>query len=485
MSQLGELRWMLPPLVMCLVLTGIHGYLGIHVLSRKVIFVDLALAQIAALGSTYAVILGYDPRAPGQGTLVYLFSLGFTFVGAAVFSLTRMRHERVPQEAFIGIVYATASALALLLLAKATGESEHIKEMLVGNVLLVTWPQVAETAALYSVVGAFHWLFRKPLIEISTDPLAAERGGRRVRLWDFLFYASFGFVITSSVGVAGVLLVFSFLVVPGVIAFMFQERLGPRIVLAWVVGTACSAAGMLVSYYGDLPTGPSVVVCFGGLLVLAALLYYVRRAERRAPAAVKVLGGAIVVVALVVSSLKARRGPAEHLHGGEFEALVAALASGDDDARIEAVHHLAELQDPHAIQPLVDALSRSASDRLSEHIVQVLPKFGAEAQAAVPALDDLARREADPFLRLEAVAAILHLKDPRGFTALAELLEDEPPLFVEQQAGELLQEAAGDDFGIGRSTAPAERAQAAARLRRWLAAEGERLRFRPELRRFE
>jgi zinc/manganese transport system permease protein len=205
-SVLSELRWMLPPLAMCLVLTGIHGYLGIHVLSRKVIFVDLALAQIAALGSTYAFLLGYDPRTD-SGT-VYLFSLGFTFIGAAVFSLTRMRHDKVPQEAFIGIVYATASATSLLLLAKASGEAEHIKEMLVGNILLVTWPTIIKTAIIYAVIGAFHWIFRKPFFEISADPEAALARGRRVRLWDFFFYASFGLVITSSVAVAGVLLVF-------------------------------------------------------------------------------------------------------------------------------------------------------------------------------------------------------------------------------------------------------------------------------------
>src|SRR5262245_3829208 len=159
MTHLLELRWMLPPLAMCLVLTGIHGYLGIHVLSRKVIFVDLALAQIAALGSTVAVLLGYNPETAADAQTVYFFSLGFTFVGAAVFALTRMRHEKVPQEAFIGIVYATASALALLLLARSPGESEHIKQMLVGNVLLVTWPTIAKTASIYAAIGAFHWTF--------------------------------------------------------------------------------------------------------------------------------------------------------------------------------------------------------------------------------------------------------------------------------------------------------------------------------------
>ena len=485
MTHLLELRWMLPPLAMCLVLTGIHGYLGIHVLSRKVIFVDLALAQIAALGSTYAVLLGYDPRQPGQGAVVYLFSLGFTFVGAAVFSLARMRHERVPQEAFIGIVYATASAMALLLLAKAAGEAEHIKEMLVGNILLVTWPTVTRTALIYAAIGVFHFALRRPFIEISANPEGARASGWRVRLWDFLFYASFGFVITSSVAVAGVLLVFSFLVVPAVIAFMFQDRIGPRIVVAWAVGTAVSAAGMLVSYYGDLPTGPSVVACFAGILVLAALAYHVREAERRALALAKVTGAVALVVALFFLSLQARRGPEGHVHGGEFDTLLAELQSPDEGASIEAVHHLAKLKDPHAIGPLVKALQATRSDRLAEHIVQALPEFGDAAGAAAPALEEVARRGSDPFLRLEAAATLLRLKKPEGFGYLGALLRDDPPLLLEQRVGQLVGEMAGQDFRIGQATSDQARAQARERFEKWLAESGQRLRWRQDLRRFE
>jgi zinc/manganese transport system permease protein len=485
MTHLGELRWLLPPLAMCLVLTGIHGYLGIHVLSRKVIFVDLALAQIAALGSTYAVLLGYDPGLPGDGVVVYLFSLGFTVVGAAVFSLTRMRHEKVPQEAFIGIVYATASAVALLLLAKAPGEAEHVKEMLVGNVLLVTWPAVAKTAIIYAAIGLLHWFLRKPFLEISADPEAALARGRHVRLWDFLFYASFGFVITSSVAVAGVLLVFSFLIVPAVIAFMYQARLGPRIAVAWAVGTACSAAGMLLSYYGDLPTGPSVVSCFAGLVVLAALAHTIRSAERRFRAAGQVLGAALVVAALFALSTQARKRQVAHAHGGDFDTLVAALQSPDENTQIEALHHLAELKDGHVVPHLARTLERTPSDRVAEHVIQVLPELGEPARAAVPALEEAARRRDDPFLRLEAAAAILRLKDPAGFAVVITLLTDEPPLLVEQKAGQILREMTGDDFAVGRSPDPEERPRARPRLQAWMADKGGRPRWRQDLRRFE
>ncbi len=485
MTHLAELRWMLPPLAMCLVLTGIHGYLGIHVLSRKVIFVDLALAQIAALGSTYAFLLGYDPRLTGDSTVVYLFSLGFTFVGAGVFSLTRMRHEKVPQEAFIGIVYAMASAVALLLLAKATGEAEHIKEMLVGNVLLVTWPTVVKTAAIYAVIGAFHYVFRKPFIEISTNPEAARTSGRRVRFWDFLFYASFGLVITSSVAVAGVLLVFSFLVVPAVIAFMYQEKIGARIVSAWAVGTACSAAGMLVSYYGDLPTGPSVVACFAGILVLASLAYYVRGTEHRLRALAKVLLGAVALAALFGLSLKAEKRAADHAHGSEFDMLVAAVESSDENTQIEAVHHLAKLKDPHSVSHLVRALQRTTSNRVAEHIVQVLPEFGDAAVTVVPVLQNLALRKGDPFLTLDASTALLRLKDPSGFSVLASLLQDEPPLLLEKKLGQVLSEMTGEDFGIGKGPDTGERLRAKERFQKWLTDNKERLRWRQDLRRFE
>jgi zinc/manganese transport system permease protein len=476
-SELGELRWMLPPLAMCLVLTGIHGYLGLHVLSRKVIFVDLALAQIAALGSVYAVLLGYDPRAD-EG-IVYFFSLGFTFVGAAVFSLTRMRHERVPQEAFIGIVYATASAVALLLLSKASGEAEHIKEMLVGNVLLVTWPHIARTAVLYAAIGAFHWFFREPFLEISTDPEAALARGRRVRLWDFLFYASFGVVITTSVQVAGVLLVFSFLVVPAVIAFMYAEATGPRIALAWATGTACSAAGMLVSYHGDLPTGPSVVACFAAVLVLAALVYYVRGAERWGAALARVVVGLLVVGAVLALGSQLRRRAEVHAHGDEYEALSAELASPDENAQIEAVHHLARLGDAHGADLLAAALAEpQRSDRVIEHIVQALPDFGAAAARAVPAIEALAARHEDPYIRLEAAEALLRLRSASGFELIRRLLEDEAPAMVAEKASALVKKMAGLDLNLRDAAARATFAS-------WVEKNRGRLRWRPDRERFE
>src|SRR5881392_4171024 len=173
------------PFVASLILTGIHAYLGVHVVERGVIFVDLSLAQIAALGGTIAILLpmtGGDPHHP----FVYWVSLAFTFLGAVVFSAIRVKRARIPQEAIIGICYAVASAAAILAMSKATSESEHLKDMLVGNILAVSWPEVGKTAILYGAIGAFHYIFRRKFLAISMDAKKAEANGISVKFWDFL-----------------------------------------------------------------------------------------------------------------------------------------------------------------------------------------------------------------------------------------------------------------------------------------------------------
>jgi zinc/manganese transport system permease protein len=265
------LQFLAAPFVASLILTGIHAYLGVHVVERGVIFVDLSLAQIAALGATIALLLpvsGGDPHAPS----VYWISLAFTFVGAAIFSTIRVRRARIPQEAVIGICYAVASAAAILAMSKATSESEHLKDMLVGNILAVSWPEVFKTGLLYGAVGLFHYVFRRKFLAISMSHRQAEAQGISVRFWDFLFYASFGFVVTSSVSIAGVLLVFCYLIVPSVAAMLYAERIGTRLAIGWTMGTVVSGAGVYLSLKLDLPTGATIVCTFGLALVLMALV---------------------------------------------------------------------------------------------------------------------------------------------------------------------------------------------------------------------
>ncbi|MFI5180630.1 MAG: metal ABC transporter permease [Thermoanaerobaculia bacterium] len=258
---------LLPAFVAAVILTGIHAYLGVHVVERGVIFVDLSLAQIAAFGGTVGYLAGYEIHSP----TAYVFSLGFTVLGAAIFAFTRVhRRTRIPQEAIIGIVYAVAAAASVLVMSKATRETEHLKEMLVGNILSVSWAELGKTAVLYALVGLFHFVFRERFLTISRNEAEAERRGWNVRFWDFLFYVSFGFVVTSSVAIAGVLLVFSFLIVPSVAAMLFSERLGVRLLIGWTMGFFVSAAGVALSFFLDLPTGAAIVVTFGIALVLLA-----------------------------------------------------------------------------------------------------------------------------------------------------------------------------------------------------------------------
>jgi zinc/manganese transport system permease protein len=272
------LPFLLAPFVASLILTGIHAYLGVHVVERGVIFVDLALAQIAALGATVAIVVGMDPHGRGS----YWISLGFTFLGAAIFALARTRRGHIPQEAFIGIAYAVASATAILLMSKATGETEHLKDMLVGNILAVSWAEVRKTAILYGAVGIFHYVFRKKFLQISMHHDDAEKLNFNVKFWDFLFYASFGFVVTSSVAIAGVLLVFCYLIVPSVGAMLFADRIGPRLAIGWTMGTLVSALGVILSVKIDTPTGATIVVTFGGVLILMFLLHLILHHGRNA-----------------------------------------------------------------------------------------------------------------------------------------------------------------------------------------------------------
>ncbi len=262
------------PFLGCLVITGIHVYLGIHIVAREVIFVDLALAQVAALGSVVAFLFGYDLHTWGA----YLASLAFTFVGAAVFTLTRTRERRVSQEAIIGIVYAVSAAAVVLVLDRAPQGAEQIRYMLVGNLLAVSWSEVWKTAVLYAAIGAVHYRWRAAFLTISVLPEAAYARGVRVRLWDFLFYASFGLVVTSAVQMAGVLLVFAYLIVPAVCATYFADRLWTRLVIGWVLGFAVSVLGIYISYVADLPTGATVVCTFGlALLICGPLSLWLRR----------------------------------------------------------------------------------------------------------------------------------------------------------------------------------------------------------------
>ncbi len=270
------LELMAAPFVECLVLVAIHTYLGIHVLKRRVIFVDLALAQIAALGTTVGFLFGIMPDTTGA----LLFSMAFTFIGAAVFAVTRFRHERVPQEAIIGLTYAVSCAVAILVIEKTRG-AEHLKDILVGNLLWVTWSDVALAAVVYLAVGGIHFFLRNKFLMISDDPEKARLMGLHVGVWDFVFYLTFGIVISLSTRVAGVLLVFVFLVAPAILAFSITKRMTTQLLIGWGTGTVVTTVGLYLSWVLDLPSGPAVIAFYGVALILAGAVIFLVRAEDR------------------------------------------------------------------------------------------------------------------------------------------------------------------------------------------------------------
>ncbi|MDC1174914.1 iron chelate uptake ABC transporter family permease subunit [Bacteriovoracaceae bacterium] len=247
------LKFFLPPFFMCLILVGIHCYMGIHVLKRGVIFVDLSLAQVAGLGTTVALLFHIEHHSTGS----YFISLAHTFVVAGLFAWARKVERKISQEVLIGVVYALASALVILVVNNLAHGAEHIKEILVGRILWVSWDDVIKTAVIYSLVACIHYTFRKQIIAVSFGGKVKNRA-----FWDFIFFALFGVVITSSVGVAGILLVFSFLIVPALVSSFFKNRMRDQLIFGWVFGFFVCILGMFLSYKLDLPGGAILVVCF-------------------------------------------------------------------------------------------------------------------------------------------------------------------------------------------------------------------------------
>jgi zinc/manganese transport system permease protein len=265
------------PLLAGLVLTGIHAYFGLHVLARGVIFVDLSLAQVAALGLTVAIVAGHSVHSEPA----YWYALVFACAGAVLFAVARPYETSLPQEAVIGIVYAVSAALAVIVLDRAPLGAEHIKQLLIGSILTVSPSDVGLLVLLYGAVGALHFMCRRPLTEVSFHPLPANSPPRRTFLWDVVFYASFALVVTSSVRIAGVLLVFSYLIVPAALASLFVSDLRRRLMLAWAIGAILTGAGLYASWSWDLPTGPAIVAAFGAAMALVAVGAATRRLTRR------------------------------------------------------------------------------------------------------------------------------------------------------------------------------------------------------------
>jgi zinc/manganese transport system permease protein len=263
------MRW---PIAASILLPWLLVYLGLHVVQRGIIFVDIAMAQMASLGICLAVLLEFDP----DSMAAYAIGLGVTLLGAAIFAVTGKRATRVPQEAIIGITYVIAAAAAVLLLTRSAHGNEEIRNMLVGDITVVSKNEVWKCFGVFLVVGVFHFILRKQFLLLSFQRPEAERRGLQVGWWDFLFYASFGVVVTVFVRIAGVLLVFSYLIAPAVCAVSLARSVTMRLLVGWGVSLLGGIAGLYLSYRWDLPSGATIVCTLGAMLVLTALGSVVR-----------------------------------------------------------------------------------------------------------------------------------------------------------------------------------------------------------------
>ena len=458
-GQVGPLEIMALPFAECLVLVGIHSYLGLHVLRRQVIFVDLALAQIAALGTTIAFLFAIDPLSKGA----YVFSLLATVIGAALFSLTRFREEKIPQEAIIGLVYALAAALGILIVARAPHGAEHIKEILSGQLLWVKGEEVAAAAIVYACVGVFHYVFRHKFNAISNDPEGAFASGINVRLWDFLFYVSFGLVITHSVRTAGVLLVFVFLVVPAILAIMITSRLGLQLLIGWGVGTAVSVGGLALSYAADTSTGPTVVSLYGLVLLVAALAVWLVRAARRGRALATLGVGLLLTVGaggglyslgeyLGSEPYWAREEGRAHAHAQHEHGAGAAPAAGATAGECVGdcpIHRFLHELEPLDIDQRTARLAAKSDPLFVEEILRHVDHFDEEMQLVV------ARR-------------LCELSPAAGVEPLVDLMSSSRIPLLRSDALEALRKLSGDDFGFDPWEDPAAPANSRA-LERWRA----------------
>jgi zinc/manganese transport system permease protein len=449
---------MIYPFLVCLVLAGIHVYLGIHVITRKVIFVDLALAQIAALGVVYGVLLGYNLRE--NPWAIKGFSLAFAFVGAAIFSLTRMRRERVPQEAIIGITYAVSLAATILASAHLPHGADEVRELLSGSILWVRGDTILYTALLYAGIGAFHYVFRRRFLLISLDPEQAEAEGINIRLWDFLFYISFGVVVTNAVAIAGVLLVFSYLVIPAVVAVLFADRIGTRLIIGWGIGTLVSFAGVAISYAKDLPSGPTIVVGFAVVLIVAAVIHFIAYSTPRGSQVFKVLAGGIAV-ALFISATVLLQKDEEHdlfdrvkspiknerlaalrilkddSHLWEQSSSLVPDLLGDSEAEVRsATLDLIVLYGDDSHLAAVHARLMDPDDIVRESALRCVRSM--ESSSSVKPLLEAIAVEDDEYLKVEMAHALLEMGDPRGIPILIAMMDNSELRGVRKDAHEHL-----------------------------------------------
>lgn len=427
-EALSQMLW---PLLACFVLVGIHAYLGIHVIARKVIFVDLALAQIAALGAVYGVFVGlsfeHDPWA------IKAISVSFTFMGALLFSFTRSPNDRVPHEAIIGIIYAAALSATLLITANLPHGDEEVAQMLAGNILWVTPQEVLHTAVLYCIVGFIHIIFRKQFFSLSKEIEVTSETTLNAKLWDFLFYATFGVVVTSSVGIGGVLLVFGYLVIPSVIGVILARSMKNRLLIGWGSGVVISLLGVIVSYYLDLPSGPTIVVMLGVLLTLITISQELSKKSLRKKGIVHVVIIVAVLAVVILTPIlflikkdrlhhesKARMHSLSHAGNDneQAELLKKSLSSENTDEILKALQVIKD-KELTSLSASVVPFLEARDDKIRALAVEVVKKL--HDKAAKPHLMLAIAHEQDEFIKIEMALALLPLGAKEGLFELQKI----------------------------------------------------------------
>ena len=470
-AQLAEINGL--PLLACLAVSGILVYLGMHVVERKVIFVDLALAQIAALGVMWAILMGYDHET--DTLAVTLYSLAFTAIGALVFSITRTRHERVPHEALIGIIYVTASAGGLVLADRFALGTEALKELIAGRVALVTTEILAKLAITCAVVAAVFVVLHRRFLRISRDPAEAEAAGITIRAWDFLFYMLFGVLITQSVAVLGVLPVFAYLVIPAVSGAFLFSSVRARLIFGWVFAGVISLVGLETARLSQLDPGPTIVCLFAGALVLLGVGLFLR-ARRFAPRVIVQVAGFAVLFAVflggtfvfhksaptdeLATALEFARSPEPTKLRQAIESfrrfpaarprwsplVIAMLEQPDPVTRQAAMALLGEAKVADAVPVLGARLGKGVEpdDEAREGVVRAMRAIG--DPRAVHFLVDAAARDTEPDLAVEMAVAAFELAGPgqdadlrRAADVLVQVMSDDgAPHAARRDAAEAL-----------------------------------------------
>jgi len=461
------------PLLACLAASGVLVYLGSHVVERKVIFVDLALAQIAALGVMWAILMGYDHETDTLATTLY--SLAFTALGALVFSITRTRNERVPHEALIGIIYVAATAGGLVLADRFALGTEALKELIAGRVALVTPEILGKLAVTCAIVaGAFVALHRR-FMAISRDPAAAEAAGINIRGWDFVFYLLFGVLITQVVGVLGVLPVFAYLVIPAVASALLFSTLRARLLFGWGFAGLISLLGLETARRAQLDPGPTIVCLFAAALVVIGVGLFLRSRKFSPRAIAGVAGFAVLLVVFVGGTLMFQKSqPTDELataiefaNSGDptharqamesfkhfpdaktrWTPLVIGMLTAEDRVVREAsATLLGEVKARDAVEPLTKRLGDGVEDEaeVREAVIRALRAIG--DPVAVPVLVAAAAREVEPDLAVAMGAAAFELGTEAQAAALRTIadtlvkvmLDDGAPHAARREASDVL-----------------------------------------------